>query len=219
MFRRNREREEEQQPTYLILSSRPFYTSLMKIALLGHALGVFPLPYPVTGKTARELSRIRRTMFRIGSTWLYTYAYYGPSSTAVTQILSKPLIRIASTAYMSSFLNTVLKASSELRDLSSKVLVVFAQAPLDGSYVREVRVGSTSGMFLPTPKVLDRCNVFGSDGTCYEENLNGLERLAIAVDSGLIMSLLYIFIDSSSSGLQLKLYMEQAGNVEGKQAM
>jgi len=214
LFRRNKE-EQTTQPTYLILSPRPYYTSIMKISLLARALKTFPLPYPIPHNIVRDLSKVRTVTYQVSGVRLYTYAYYGPADIATTSILSKPLARVSSTTYVSNFMSTVLKVSSELRDLTSKVLVVLGQVPLDISYFKKLVFENTSGSFLPTPRILDKCNVVGKDDMCYEENLNGSEKMTVLVDSGLIMSLLYVFIDTPTSGLQLKLHVERVGSGEG----
>ena len=213
-FKPRKSAQLEQPATAVVLKPRPYYTTLAKIALLARALGTFPLPYPLPPSARRSLGKARSVALTFGGARLYVHAFYGPAATAVATVLSKPIVRVSSSAYVSSFINTVSRIASELSESASNALVVFGQAPLDLSYASALKLSNapSSGAFLPTPRVVDRCSVVESDDMCTAENLSGAEKLAVLVDSGLIMSVLYVFKDTPSAGLQLQLYTERASS-------
>ena len=213
-FKPMKSSQPEQPAVAVVLKPRPYYTTLAKIALLARALGAFPLPYPLPLSARRSLGKVRSIALAFGGAKLYAHAFYGSATTAVATVLSKPIVRVSSSTYVSSFINVVSGIASELSESASNVLVVFGQAPLDLSYASVLKLSnaSSSGAFLPTPRVVDRCSVVESDDMCIAENLSGAEKLAVLVDSGLIMSILYMFKDTPSSGLQLQLYTERASS-------
>ena len=177
--------------------------SLAKIAILAHVLKPFPMPVPIRKKKYR-----RAALFSAFGTKLKLVAVY-TSSTNARQTIFAPLI-LRANQFAQMFRDYVTNTINEVEQDARNVLLVYGQMPLNTGYSFTAKMSAKalkrSGVFVPTATVLDRCELRNYEADyCYAENLDRNERVAYLVDGGLVLTAFYIFVESSSAPLQIRL--------------
>jgi hypothetical protein len=177
--------------------------SLAKVAVLAHVLKPFPMPYPIRGGLFRRRYR-RAKLFEAGIKLAAEY-----TNTAVARKLFAEPVVVKANQLAQSFRDYVMRAIQELEQDSRNALIVYGQMPLNKGYSYSARMSRRAvgrGVFIPTAVVIDRCELKSYEADyCHAENLDGNERVAYLVDSGLLLTVFYVFVESRSAPLQIQL--------------
>jgi len=182
--------------------------SLAKIAILAHALKPFPMPLPLRKRYRRAVE------FRAYGTRLRLVAVYTSSSNIRGNIFAPIILRANQLAQ--SFRDFVASTVNEVEQDARSVLLVYGQMPLNLGYSFSAKMSAKalrgSGIFVPTAVAIDRCELRNYEADyCHAENLDRNERVAYLVDGGLIITVFYMFAESSSAPLQIKLQSASLG--------
>ena len=177
--------------------------SLAKVAILAHALKPFPMPVPIKRKKYKK-----EVEFKALGTKLRLVAVY-TDTTSIRQAVFAPLI-LRANQLAQSFRDYVSNAINEVGQDIRRALLVYGQMPLNLGYSFSAKMSAkalrSNGVFVPTAVVLDKCELRNHDADyCHAENLDGNERIAYLVDGGLILTVFYLFIESGSTPLQIRL--------------
>jgi hypothetical protein len=181
--------------------------TLAKIAILAHAVKPFPMPYPPPRRLLGGGYR-RKARFAVGGTVFTVEAAYLPRGSAINSVLSREPVVVRASQFADEFRKKVADAVKYASGEDRPVFVVYGQMPLGKGYSFGISVSrrAARGRYIPTPKVIDGCRLENPEADfCYAENLDGNERLMYLVDSGLLLTVLYVFVESRSSALQLEL--------------
>jgi hypothetical protein len=179
--------------------------SLAKVAILAHVLRPFPMPYPIrSGLFIFRKGYRREKLFEAGIRLVAEY-----TNTAVARKLFTEPVILKANQLAQSFRDYVMRAIQELEQDSRSALIVYGQMPLNRGYSYSARMSGRAvgmGVFIPTAVVIDKCELKNYEADyCHAENLDGNERIAYLVDSGLLLSVFYVFVESRSASLQIEL--------------
>jgi hypothetical protein len=179
--------------------------SLAKVAILAHVVKPFPMPYPIRGGLFIFRRRYRRVkLFEAGVRLVAEY-----TNTAVARKLFAEPVVVKANQLAQSFRDYVMRAIQELEQDSRNALIVYGQMPLNRGYSYSARMSNRAvgrGVFIPTAVVIDKCELKSYEADfCHAENLDGNERVAYLVDSGLLLTVFYVFVESRSAPLQIHL--------------
>ena len=185
--------------------------SLAKVAVLAHALNPFPMPLPVRKRRYRKAVEFRAlgTRLKLVATLI--------SSNSVRSNIFTPII-LRANQFAQSFRDYVTNTINEVEQDNRSVLLVYGQMPLNLGYSFSAKMSAKAlkrgGIFVPTAVVLDRCELNNYEADyCHAENLDGNERVAYLVDGGLIITVFYMFAESSSTAMQIRL---QSASIAGE---
>jgi hypothetical protein len=177
--------------------------SLAKVAILAHVLKPFPMPYPIRSWLFRKGYR-RVKLFEAGIKLVAEHT----DTASARRLFAEPAV-VKANQLAQSFRDYVMKAVQELEQDSRSALIVYGQMPLNRGYSYSTRMSSRAvrrGVFIPTAVVIDRCELKNYEADyCHAENLDGNERVAYLVDSGLLLTVFYVFVESRSAPLQIQL--------------
>lgn len=178
--------------------------SLAKVAILAHVLKPFPMPYPIRGGLLRRRYRRAKVFLEVGVKLVAEHT----NTTSARKLFVEPVI-VRASQLAQSFREYVMNSIGELEKDSRSALVVYGQMPLGRGYSYSIKMSSRAvarGAFIPTAVVIDRCELKSYEADfCYVENLDGNERVAYLVDSGLLLTVFYVFVESRSAPLQIQL--------------
>jgi len=169
------------------------------------------MPVPIKRK------KYRRTVeFKALGTKLRLVAVY-TDTTSIRQTVFAPLI-LRANQLAQTFRDYVTNTNNEVGQDIRRALLVYGQMPLNLGYSFTAKMSSkalrSNSVFVPTAVVLDKCELRNYDADyCHAENLDGNERVAYLVDGGLILTVFYLFVESSSAPLQIRL---QTGSIAGE---
>jgi hypothetical protein len=177
--------------------------SLAKIAILAHVLKPFPMPYPIRGGLIRKGYR-RVKLFGAGTKLVAEYT----NTSNARKLFTEPII-VTANQLAQTFRDYVMKTIQELEQDSRNALIVYGQMPLNKGYSYSVKMSGKAvgrGVFIPTAVAIDKCELKSYEADyCHVENLDGNERIAYLLDSGLLMTVFYVFVESRSAPLQIQL--------------
>jgi hypothetical protein len=185
--------------------------SLAKIAILAHVLNPFPMPVPIKKKKYRKAVEFKALGTKLRLVAVYT------DTTSIRWMVFEPLI-LRANQLAQSFRDYVTNTVNEVGQDIRKALLIYGQMPLNIGYSFSAKMSAkvlrSNSVFIPTAVVLDRCELRNYEADyCYVENLDRNERVAYLVDGGLILTVFYIFVESSSAPLQIRL---QTASVAGE---
>lgn len=185
--------------------------SLAKIAILAHVLKPFPMPAPIKKKRYRKAVEFKALGTKLRLVAVYT------DTTSIRWMVFEPLI-LRANQLAQSFRDYVTNTVNEVGQDIRKALLIYGQMPLNIGYSFSAKMSAkvlrSNSVFIPTAVVLDRCELRNYEADyCYVENLDRNERVAYLVDGGLILTVFYIFVESSSAPLQIRL---QTASVAGE---
>ena len=186
--------------------------SLAKIAILAHVLKPFPMPVPIRKKGYRKAVEFKALGTKLRLVAVYT------DTTSIRWMVFEPLI-LRANQLAQSFRDYVTNTVNEVGQDIRKALLIYGQMPLNIGYSFSAKMSAkalrrSNSVFIPTAVVLDRCELRNYEADyCYAENLDRNERVAYLVDGGLVLTAFYIFVESSSAPLQIRL---QTASVAGE---
>jgi hypothetical protein len=177
--------------------------SLAKVAILAHVVKPFPMPYPIRSGLFRKRYR-RAKLFEAGIRLVAEYT----NTADARKLFAEPVV-VKANQLAQSFRDYVMRAIQELEQDSRNALIVYGQMPLNKGYSYSARMSGRAvgrGVFIPTAVVIDKCELKSYEADfCHAENLDGNERIAYLVDSGLLLTVFYVFVESRSAPLQIQL--------------